>query len=383
VKGLTFKNEDGSVSSTGAAEIIQDLDGLPFPARHLFNPDEFRTADGELKGYGSLIGTRGCPFKCTFCSTSAFGPRYRRRSPDNVIDEIKKVKNDYGTDTFTFVDDQFFLKKSQILEMCDKLVRREANIKWNCGCRTELVNEENLIAMKSSGCFQINFGIESGDPSTLKKIQKGNTREDALKAVRATKKADIRVYANFMTGFPWESAEQINNTAGFIKELRPWVDRFSNSGVLIPVPGTDIYDELRQTNDIEGYWLRDEYQNVGTSVYQNIINPYQWSNWFQRNMYDDAFVQDEYFFKYTKEQRTAMFNLMFNIGVANIITETGKTPKAVAKISLGYLSYKFRQINPKIESFITEKISSGDALNYHDSYGVGYKKNDNKQNALV
>ena len=155
VKGLAFKNEDGSVVSTGSADIIQDLDGLPFPARHLFNPDEFRTADGELKGYGSLIGTRGCPFKCTFCSTSAFGPRYRRRSPDNVIDEIKKVKNDYGTNTFTFVDDQFFLKKSQILEMCDKLVRREANIKWNCGCRTELVNEENLIAMKSSGCFRL------------------------------------------------------------------------------------------------------------------------------------------------------------------------------------------------------------------------------------
>ena len=383
IKGLGFLDSTGIYKTTGPADIIQELDDLPFPARHLFDPDEFRSSDGELKGYGSLIGTRGCPFQCTFCSTSAFGPRYRRRTPRNVIDEIVHVKETYGTDTFTFVDDQFFLKKSQIHEICNELIERKANIRWNCGCRTELVSDENLKAMKKSGCFQINFGIESGDKDTLKKIKKGNTTEDALNAVRLTKENGIKVYANFMTGFPWETAQQILNTEKFIRKLRPWTDRFSNSGVLIPVPGTDIYEELRKEYDIEEYWLRPEYQNIGTSIYQNVNNPFEVSNWFQRDMYDDSFVQHEYFFKYRKDQKDAMFKLMFTIGVSNIYLEEGRSLRGFVRIGLGYLSHLANTIHPSIEKYLTAILLTKNASSIHDMYGVGYKKNDNRQNALV
>jgi len=373
IKGIVFRNDEGDIVRTGAPSILQDLDILPFPARHLFDRDSFVQHDGELKGYGKIFTGRGCPHQCTFCCPSVFGRKFRHRSAENVVDEIEKVKKEFNVSIFTFIDDTLLVNTTHLKEICGEILKRQLRIKWNCSARINKITPELLELMKKSGCFMMNFGIESGDPYTLKRIKKGIDIDRAVQSIKMTNKAGIKVYANFMTGFPWETSEQIQNTIDAVHKISPWVDQFSNKGVLIPEPGTEIYEDLKNEYNLEKYWLRDNYQNAGASIFQNVANPYKVSNWFQRNMYDDTYVRRELFFKYSSDQKRTIYRLAKAIGSYNFNKQFGKSWKARLYIFFGYCSFVLAEILPSFEIFVVSLFkSSGSKI--HSNFGVGYSK---------
>lgn len=373
IRGISFRNHDGKIVNNGISPIIEDLNSLPFPARHCFNKDDFLMPDGDLKGYGAILSSRGCPHKCTFCSTEAVGSRFRKRSAKNTVDEIELVNKEFGVNTFNFLDDTFSVDRVRVKDVCNEIIKRGLDIKWNCGCRVTDVQPEILELQKKSGCFMMNFGIESGDPETLLKIKKGITIESALMAVKMTKEAGIKVYANFMTGFPWETPTQINNTTSMVHRIHPWADQLSAGNVLVPIPGSKIYDDLKSTYDIENYWLRDDFNDIGMGVWKNVVNPYKISNWFQRNMYDDTLVRNDTFFKYSRGQKKAIYRLMRTIGTYNIKKEYGKSWRTILYLLLGYTSFYLAEIIPSLEIFIVSKFKKS-GTNIHRKFGLGYKK---------
>lgn len=373
IQGVAFRDGNDNIVQTSKAPIVSDLDALPLPARHLFDEDAFRQPDGDLKGYGKIFTGRGCPGRCTFCCPNVFGRTFRHRSAKNVVDEIELVNKKYNVNLFSFIDDTFLANVNHVKEMCHEIIRRGLNIRWNCTSRVNRISVELLRLLKQSGCFMMNFGIESGNKETLRRIKKGISVEKAIEAVRMTQEEGIKVYANIMTGFPWEGPDEIQDTIDLVHRLSGWVDQFSNKGVLIPEPGTELYEELKSYHDIEGYWLKETYQNVGASIFQNVTNPYKISNWFQRNMYDDTYVRKELYFKYSPEQKKAIFKLAKSIGIYNFKRRYGNTWKAKFYITLGLISSWLANIVPDLEIKVVSSIKRS-AATLHSSYGIGYCK---------
>lgn len=162
VKGIAFRKNDKIVINP-RQELIENLDELPFPARHLFPMDKY---PGEFGLHASPIypiGTsRGCPFSCAFCSNNMiFGRKYRSRSPRNIINEIELLINEYGAKGIYFREDIFTLNKKRVIEICNEINERRLDFKWVCESRVNTINEEMLRSMKNAGCELIWFGVES------------------------------------------------------------------------------------------------------------------------------------------------------------------------------------------------------------------------------
>jgi len=373
ITGIGYRSENEGIVKGESRSVNKELDLLPYPARHIFNKDDFLQSDGELKGYGAIFSTRGCPFRCTFCAYGSFGKKFRKRSVMNTVDEIEQVQKEYDVHTFNFLDDTFFIDHPRGVQICEEIINRGLNIKWNCGCRVGDVNEETLKIQKKSGCFMMNFGIESGDPDTLIRLKKLITVDQTIEAVKMTTQAGIKVYSNMMMGFPWETTENINNSLNLVDQIGPYSYQISMGGALVPIPNTEIYDEYKSEYNFENYWLKDEYQNVGQGIWKNVNNPYKVSTWFERNMYDDTVIRDEIFFNYTRREKKALYKLMRRIGYYNVTNQYGRSWRTIFYLAVGYGSFYLHGIFPSLEKFVVPLFKK-DAIKIHGSYGVGYKK---------
>lgn len=235
VLGITYK-DNKKVIHNPDRPLIQNLDELPFPARHLlldrdkYGPSAFR----------SLFATRGCPYNCIFCAShKIWTKRVRYRSPENVIDEIKYVRKEFKVKNFYFEDDSFTLNSKWTNKVCDLMINEQLNINWGCETRADHVAEDLIGKMKKAGCRHINIGFESGDEEILKKIKKGITLEQIKTATNIILKNDMKLTAFFMIGFPWETKEEISKTLALIKELN--IDHPTYS-IATPYPGTELYE---------------------------------------------------------------------------------------------------------------------------------------------
>jgi len=236
-KGIVYR-KDGKIVSNGRSELIQNLDALPFPARHLLPMDKYTKVVGEPKKFVTMMTARGCPYNCIFCAKAIFGRIYRERSVKNVIEEIVQLKKEYGIKEIVFYDDSFTLNRDRIMKLCDEMIKLDYRIKWKCETRVNLVDEELLKKMKKAGCYVIAYGIESGVQKNLDFLAKGVKLEDIRKAVEMTKKAGIEVEAYFIIGIPGETKEDAERTIKFAKELDVDYVQFS---ILTPLPDTDLY----------------------------------------------------------------------------------------------------------------------------------------------
>ncbi len=189
---------------------------------------------------------------------------------------------------------------------------------WRPNSRANLVDSELLQAMKESGCHSIALGLESGDPETLRLIGKGVTLEQNIQAPKLAHKAGLEVYGCLMTGFPWETEKHIENQIKLIYELWDSVSLFQVSGSLMPFPGAAIYRMYAKKYGLEKYWLKPEYQDFGIQVYQNALNPFRVSTFYQRYLFDDTYIQEEKFFKYTKEYKKKIREFVFTVGKHNL-----------------------------------------------------------------
>jgi radical SAM superfamily enzyme YgiQ (UPF0313 family) len=195
--------------------------------------------------YYPMVTTRGCPYPCTYCNAPRLsGKKLRHRSPEHVIEELRLLKSRYGVGRFSILDDEFTLNKKYVFELCEALIDAGLNLKWDCpnGVRIDSLYPEMLQIMEAAGCEALAVGVESGSARVQKLIDKRVTVEKIReKAAMISDCSGIQLTGYFMIGFLDETEEEIRETIDFACALPL---RKANFNIVIPIPGTRIFDEL-------------------------------------------------------------------------------------------------------------------------------------------
>ncbi len=256
VNGLIVRKPNGHLMLTDPRPYIKDLDSIPFPAwdmaPHLKYYHESATRFSKLP-LASIITSRGCPGRCLFCDNKTFGRKFRTHSAKYVIDMIKYLKASYGIRSLVFYDDYFIADKKRLYEICNMMIQEQLNLQWVCSARVNAVNDEMLSLMKRAGCFQIAYGIESGNQDILNFQQKGITLGRIRSAVEMTRNAGIRTKGYFIIGHPTETIETIQQTINFAKLLP--LDNFQAT-YFTPFPGSPAYDIADKYGKFENDWAK-------------------------------------------------------------------------------------------------------------------------------
>ena len=220
----------------------QDLDTLSFPARDLLGHGTYLRPPGLIRGWAasgiaSMLGSRGCPFKCSYCAShQQLGRRVRMRSPGNIVAELEQLRRDDGIRGVYWVDDVFTHDRAWTLEVCDAI--RPLGLSWGCQSRADAVDGPLLRAMRAAGCVQVDVGVESGSPRILKQMHKGVTPEQVVEAFDLIHGAGLRTGASFIVGYPGETEDDIEATAALAARIRSdWTVFFFAT----PYPGTELW----------------------------------------------------------------------------------------------------------------------------------------------
>lgn len=265
VKGIAYHDKmfvqnsstatSGKIFITQKREVIRDLDTLPFPAWELIDIERYKIAWKSKHDYFSLnvVTTRGCPFHCNWCAKPVYGQVYNSRSPKNVVEEIKLLREKYHIDHLWFTDDIFGLKPGWVSEF-NRLVN-EANVvtPFVCQSRVDLLLKENTIAeMAKAGCETVWVGAESGSQKILDAMEKGIRIEQIYHATKSLKENNIRVSFFLQFGYPEEMQEDIEKTLKMVRECEP--DDIGIS-VSYPLPGTKFYDRVKASLTRKQNWI--------------------------------------------------------------------------------------------------------------------------------
>lgn len=277
VSGISYRHGN-NILQNDTKGFIDNLDCLPFPDREtLLGSDTYTSED-----MGLLMGSRGCPYNCSYCATQIWTRKVRYRSLANILEEIIYVHRQYGTHQFTFKDDSFTVNKKRVMEFCNKLVSTGIKINWDCNTRADLVDLELLRTMKRAGCNSIKVGIESGSERILKLMDKGITLEQIRKSAKLFRNVGIHWTAYFMMGIPTETKEDVKKTLDLLYEIKP---SFASIGVYEPFPGTKLFDigverglvnkempyEDFFTRIPSDYYLKDVNRRVDTMDHEDFV----------------------------------------------------------------------------------------------------------------
>lgn len=237
---------------------IRNLDELPFPARDLLPNERYWTPGIKRKPFATILTSRGCPHHCNFCQHSVFGYTWRPRSPQNVLSEIDSLVVNYKVKEIDIVDDGFTLDVNRAMKICELLIQRGYNLIWRCsnGIRVDRITKELLNKMWEAGCRSIAFGVETGDEMILRRIRKGITLEQVKKAFTQCKQIGIETTAFFIVGNVGDNERSIRKTIEFAKTLDADYYHF---GVLVPLPGTEAYEYIKQ----HGRFLTFDWEKYG------------------------------------------------------------------------------------------------------------------------
>lgn len=240
IPGVSFR-KDGGVFLRKESPYISDLNRYPIPARELLlNQEKYTSED-----MGVVMTSRGCPFRCGFCSHP---PRVRYKNMDHVIKEIIEVVERYGTKQFAIKDDSFTVDKKRTVKLCEMLKNEKLDINWDCTTRVNLIDDELLDKMQEAGCNTIKVGVETGSEKILKEINKGATFEQMKKAAAMLNRHGIFWSAYFMYGLPTETREDMMKTLAFMKELNP---PYAGLGLYAPMPNTHLWNQGLELNLID------------------------------------------------------------------------------------------------------------------------------------
>jgi anaerobic magnesium-protoporphyrin IX monomethyl ester cyclase len=256
IDGIVFR-KGNSVEINKKRDFIRDLDLLPMPAWDLLPAlSQFYkpvSLSYQKLPSTSLITSRGCTGKCTFCDRKVFGNACRCFSAEYLFEMVKELYYTYGIRDILFDDDNFVLFKGRLTEFCEMLSRSNLEISWACNARVDLVNHETLKLMARSGCWQIAYGIESGSQEILDVLNKGIRIVQIEDAIRMTRKAGIKSKGFFMAGSPLETKQTLKDTMRLILDLP--LDDFQIT-FFTPLPGCDLYDKVSYYGDLENDWSR-------------------------------------------------------------------------------------------------------------------------------
>lgn len=266
LKGIAFKDGDKFVHNAGL-DIVDDLDSLPFPARDLLPVSRYLIPPGYIRSHFlnrvlSVLTSRGCPARCTFCnSSSIFHRKIRRRSVANVIEEIRYLVEHYNVDGIYFHDETFTMNPEWVKEICKELI--PFGLSWGCQTRVALVNEELLEVMRGAGCLQIDFGVESLSARVLKLIKKGQSPEQIKKAIELTHKVGIKSFASIMIGLPDETEEDLIENVNFLKTTKP---DFTYFNLFTPFPGTEAAEVAIKNGKLSENFFSKDYDMLIETV---------------------------------------------------------------------------------------------------------------------
>jgi len=269
IKGITFKIKD-TIIETEDRPFIKNLDEIPFPAYHLLPMERYKVRN---KRFGNIITSRGCPFSCIFCSSSQlFGKIWRARSPENVIKEIKLLKEKYNVTEIEFLDDTFTLNRKRAEKICDLLIKEKLKISWACSSRVDTIDKGLIEKLKMAGCHTIYVGVESGSQEILNIINKGITLSQAEKTINLIKKVKLNSFASFIIGIPGETVKTIKSTINFAKKLSPSFVQFT---ICTPYPGTKLFEMAKEkgwllTKDWSKYTILDQVMKLPGQVAANL-----------------------------------------------------------------------------------------------------------------
>ena len=244
IPGIAFKHE-GKIVKT-APRFISDLDQIPYPARHLLPMHLYdRTNDFlSAKPVDTLNVIRGCPYNCIYCEIrKLWGQKCRAFSPPRVVEEIDHLINKYGSKGIYFLGDNFTIQKRNTVEICKLIKKRKLDIEWLCDTRVDLVSRELLKIMKDAGCKTIWFGVQSGSPRILRKINNDITLQQVVHAFKLCREKGIQIACSFMLGIPGETANDMKATLKFAKKLDPDWCQFN---IFIGYPVSSLYEEILQ-----------------------------------------------------------------------------------------------------------------------------------------
>ncbi len=260
--GLLWRDEAGQVHQNPDRPLINDLDAIPFPAHHLFKIERYTNLnpltdglDPNARAY-TVVTSRGCPYKCTYCSKPITGDSWRARSIKNVVAEWRWLVEDLGATEIGVTDDIWNLDPKRAKALCQALIDQNLNhVPWVTihGMKVNSTDQELFHLMKQAGCKRVGFGIENGDDEMLRKvIKKGQTVDMVRNAIKWSKAAKLETMGFFIYGMPGETEESMEKTTQLALELDPDLAHFM---MATPFPGTEMWDQLVKAGQVTpGNW---------------------------------------------------------------------------------------------------------------------------------
>lgn len=246
VPGVIYKNNiSGKAVFTQKRKLIDDLNALPYPAWHLFKLKNYKNSrlSSRRNPVGLIETSRGCAFQCNFCNKLTFGSGHRVKEPKRVVDEMEYMLK-CGFREIHVADDSFTQNINRAKEICAEILGRGLKFPWSLfnGIRVDMVDPEFFKMAKKAGCWQIGFGVETGDQGVLDKINKKITLPQIERAVRLAKKSGISTFGFFILALAGETEKSMRHTIDFAKKLPLDIAKFD---ICIPYPGTPYYNELK------------------------------------------------------------------------------------------------------------------------------------------
>jgi len=318
VPGLVFEDDD-KIINTGIPAPIENLDEMPFPARHMVPFKKYTSLLAKGKIATTIFTSRGCPFKCSFCDRPHLGKVFRARSAKDVVDELEECTK-MGIYEFLFYDDTFTVDKQRVIDICREIINRKLDIGWDIRTRVDTINEEIIKHLKMAGCQGIHYGIEAGTERVLRILNKGITIDKARHIFDLTKKYKIPILAYFMIGNPTETLNDIYSTFSAMKMLDP---SYVHITILTPFPGTKIYLDGMQNGIIK----KDYWREFSENPTPDFITPH-WDEMFSREELNDLLTEG---YRKFYLRPSYIFKSLIKIGS---ITELMKKTKAGIKVFL-------------------------------------------------
>ena len=269
ISGISF-SKNGEVKSNPARPLIKDLDSLPFPAFDLVSFEDYNfkfpvPGQGELPAV-NIMSSRGCPFKCNFCATPInWGRNVRKRSPENVVDEIEGLIERYSVKVVFFFDDTFNVDTKRVEKICDLIIERKLNIFWKCDVRIDLINKPLLTKMKQAGLFHLSFGLEAASERVRNEvIDKKVDIEDFHNLVQWCQELDIIPNVFFIYSHPTETWEEAQETINIIEQYGEGIE--ASIAILHIYPGTPL-EEMARKNGVlpeDFSWVKKYHSQIIT-----------------------------------------------------------------------------------------------------------------------
>jgi len=253
VPGCVVRDGQGGVRVTGPARWVEDLDALPMPAIDLLPVARYRSILSR-DPFVTMITSRGCPYRCAFCSQIYTGPSLRTRSPANIIVEMERAVKEYGAREIILFDETFGVKRNEAMQLCTLIRERGLDVRWSARTRIDVLDAELMTAMRAAGCYFLHLGIESGSQRVLDLMKKKITLDEARRVVRMARDLGFFVHGYFMLGYPGETRRETAATTRFSRQLGLDVASYT---IAIPNPRTPLFDDAVRNGYIAADFWRE------------------------------------------------------------------------------------------------------------------------------